>query len=131
MLTKESIIKLFNKDSMNHWNNMSEELQLLAINVNPYIIKHIRNPSKNVQKRAMYWDSQVFTHIENPTDESQLKYIDGNPFKVRYIKNPSDDVLKHVMNICPDALDHFHEPSEELKKRIFTIKVSHNAEKNN
>ena len=79
-------------------NNMTEEEQIEYVQEKYYNIKHINNPSLNVQLAAVKRNAWVIQFIDNPSLEVQLLVVKNNISAILYINNPSEEIKKYAAN---------------------------------
>jgi hypothetical protein len=78
--------------------NPSEEVQLMAVNENPYSIKYIQNPSQEVQLAAVEKNPYSIREIKNPSERVQLVAVKKNPRSILFIENPTKGVKQYLLS---------------------------------
>lgn len=98
-LTEEEQKRKLQKDGNNirHINNPSEELQLIAVKENGSAIQYINNPSEKVQMEALIRNPSAIYYINNPSEELQLFALKQDPRVIIDIKNPTEKVLQEAI----------------------------------
>lgn len=125
---------LYNGGIIAYFDNPSEELQLLAVDVCGTNIQYLDNPSEEVKLKAV--KNGGFRFIKNPNDEmlleavkynwsniqymsdppieTQLEAIFGNWNAIKYIKNPSPQVELYAVMRDWRAIQYINNPSETM-----------------
>jgi len=96
--------------------NSSEELQILAVQKNPYCIKYIENPAETVQlasvSRRRYGDA--IRYIDNPSEKVKMTAIKNHSHAIRYIDNPSERVQLIAVKKNTDLIHLIKNPSKDV-----------------
>lgn len=89
---------------------LSEEMQIKLIELEPFIIEEIPNPSENVSIAAVKIKPYVLNHIKNPSDAVNLAAVTQNPNVIGLIDNSKitpqikTQVIKYILKLI--SLDH-------------------------
>lgn len=95
--------------------NPSEEIKMFAIDMYPYSLEYIKDPSYEMQKRAIMKCGRVIKFVPNPSEELQLIAINDDWGNIECIINPAKFVLRKVIEISPRAIKYIKNPSEEIQ----------------
>jgi hypothetical protein len=79
-----------------HIPNPTENMQLISIKSNAYNIKLIKKPSEKVKLMAVSIDGFTIRFIENPSNAVQLAAVKQDKCSFNYIKNPCNAVKKFL-----------------------------------
>jgi hypothetical protein len=93
-----------------------EEMQILAVQQNGYIIKYIKEPSEEVKKLAVKQNGIAIKYIDNSSEELQRLAVQQNGNSIKYIDEPSEEVQMLAVQQNGNAIMHIKEPSEEVQK---------------
>lgn len=75
-------------------NEITENVQIAAVEQNGQTIRFIENPSEDVQLAAVKEDGQAIRFIENPSEKVQLAAVESSNLAIFGIENPTPKVLK-------------------------------------
>lgn len=144
-LTKKMIkdINIGDEQIIKRVSRLSENGKLMLINVHPYYVKYISNPSINIQREAIKnhvhylqfiknpalevqleavkRDGCVIKFIKNPSEKVQLKAVEDDGEAIRYIKNPSLNVQLVAVNDEPHAIRYIKKPYEEVTRYVSSL----------
>ena len=70
-----------------------EMSDLEKVRNDPYVIRHIKNPSLEVQLAAVRQDGYAIMYIKNPSEKVQIVAIMQNPDAIKYIKEPTRNAI--------------------------------------
>lgn len=96
--------------------NPSKELQLIAIKNDPTNIQYIKNPDKEIQMIAVEKDATNIRYIETPEIDVQLVSIQENPMRLQYIKNPSQKVELTALKKDDYVIKYILNPTIEMQQ---------------
>lgn len=132
-ISTKKLNELFNQDFsfIKHLENPSEEVQLLAISNNPFAIKYIKNPTDTVKFEAIKNNGVYIEFIKEPSLELQLVAVNQFGSAIKYIKNASLKVkiasankdMYSVLSMTPLKESEY---SEALEGNCFLIKLIEN-----
>lgn len=90
----------------------TEEEQLAAVKLSPYVIRKIPNPSEAVQVAAVQAAGAVIEYIPNPSEAVQLAAVSSNGLAIKYINDPSVGVQIAAVKEDMGAINYIDYPSE-------------------
>ncbi len=96
--------------------NLSEEIQKLAVQQNGNAIQWIDNPSEEVQRLAVQQNGRTIQLIDNPSEEIQQLAVQQNGNAIQWIDNPSEEVKKLAVQRRGWVIRHIDNPSEEVQR---------------
>ena len=95
----------------------TNEEQLAAVQLNPYCIAYIENPSDKVQKYMFKNHLSIcLCMMQNISPSMQDKYVSTNPLWIAYIKNPLPNVELKVLIKCPELI--YYIKTQQTLKRL-------------
>ena len=98
-----------------HIKNPPKEIQLAAVNQDGFSIGYIRNPSIEIQLAAVNQNGDALEFIKYPSEEVQLAAIKQDSLAIRFIKNPSEKVQLAAVKQYGWAIEYIENPSEEVQ----------------
>jgi len=102
-------------DIIKHIKNPTEEMQMLAVKADGRLIKDIKNPSEELQLAAINETPEAFEFIKNPSEEMQMLAVQENGSAVRFIKNPSEKVQMLAIQKNGYNIRFIDNPTEEMQ----------------
>ena len=75
-------------------------------------IRHIQNPTEDVQLAAVKANADAIIYIKNPSEAAQLEAISKEIFNLNYIKEPSNAAIELANRLYKDAYEHGGKASE-------------------
>jgi hypothetical protein len=102
------------KTVMKHIFNPSEDVQLVAVNSDPYSIQYIKNPPESVQLSLVSKMGHLIEYIKNPSEAVQLVAV-RHDLAIQYINNPSEEVQLTSVSHNPHSIKYINNPSEEVQ----------------
>ena len=94
--------------------NPTEQMQLKAIKRNSGHIKYIQNPSVKVQIVAIKSNVSVIAYIANPTEKVQLAVVRQVGRFILFIKNPSEKVQLAAVKQDATAIENIKKPTKKV-----------------
>lgn len=100
-------------------------LQKISIMNDPISIKYIENPSEELQLMAIELNYNVYKYINNPTKEvSALFAVSKNPYNIQYISNPSERVQLAAVKQKGDSIQFIKEPTNDVQLESLKSDIS-------
>lgn len=112
---------LTDDEAMQMWNdydvvlNPRDELLQLLVIEDPWFIKHIPKPSKDVQLSAVQVCGKVIQYIDSPTNTVKIAAVEQNGNAIKYIKNPCHKVKIAAVKQNAEAIKYIDNPSNKIK----------------
>ena len=101
--------------AVRHMKNPTPEIELAAVKQNGNVIKYIPNPTPETQLAAVKQDIQSIRYINNPTPEVQLAAVKSFGPAIEYIKRPSPEVQLAAVKSFGTAIEYIKRPSPEVQ----------------
>lgn len=110
-------IEVVGYEAIRYVKNPSLELQKKAIDINSESFAYIEEEylTSEIENYAIEKSSYNMNHIKNLTTEKILQFIEINPQVIKYIKNPSEFIQLAAIKKNPNVIGYIHEPSELLQ----------------
>ena len=96
--------------------NPSEDLQLRAVMSDPYSIRFINNPSDKAKCLAVSSDGWAIQYIKDPTEEMKLKAVENKPNSLKLIEDYSDEICISALKGDPKVASFIKYPSKKVKE---------------
>jgi hypothetical protein len=137
-LTEEEQLKIIEDIDpffIDYIENPSINIQKYVINLYPWKISDLKNPSKEIQLIAISAEqrdreaypqdyTEVYRHIiseiDNPCYDAQLKAIEIDPWNILFIKNPAFDLKVRAISEEPKLINLLPNITQEL---ILAVKL--------
>lgn len=116
----ETLLAAMRKDPfvLEHFDNLSERVQLAAVNAFSYAIQGIRNPADKVLLTAIHKCPEVFEFIDNPSDTVKMAAVKLKPDNLQYIEEPYKEIVEVAMHLEPDVCKHCDNITEAMYKSV-------------
>lgn len=96
-----------------------EDLKIRDIEMNPFLIKDIENPSKRLQLVAVKKYGNSIKYIKNPSEEVQIAALKNDNDSIQYIENPSEEVqMIYCKKLHPFSKVALQEPCKKAQIEI-------------
>lgn len=116
-ISNKKLIALIIKNDPKNLNYIKQnnEIHKFAIQVNPYSIMYMKNPSKSIIKSALNKNGFIIKYIDNPSIDLQNIAIKKSPRSIRYINNPTRKLKIQAISNDSLAISCIHNPDEYLQ----------------
>lgn len=93
---------------------LTEEDHIRYIKQNPSYFTSIKDPSERVKLAALKEDGDLIRHIKNPTKEMCLTAVETSPNALIYMNYPDEDIVIAALVVDGRAISLVNNPSEEM-----------------
>jgi hypothetical protein len=90
------------KEFLSRIENLNFNEQLIFVNMYPYGIKLIDDPSDAAVKLAVSKDPKLISAKKNPSEELQLSAVKISPNAIKYIDNPTPKAIEYAIQQKPN-----------------------------
>lgn len=90
------------------------EIYRTAIKNNPFVLKHIENPSEELIFMAIREEPQALMYVKNPTQKMIDLALTKNGLSIGAIQNPTTKDCLNAIRQNPLAIEHIRNPTIEM-----------------
>lgn len=99
----------------------SEQLKHL-IKKHVHLIKYVKNQTEDMQLLAVEVDPMLLGDLKKPTDKVIEKAISKDPYAIMYVKNQTEDMCKLAISIKPYAIRYVKYQTKEMHEQVLEHK---------
>lgn len=81
--------------------NLNNELDILIIKLDPYLLKYVNNKTKELCLEAIKLCASLIASIDNPDRDLCIEAIKKDPFSLQYIKKQDLEMCKLAVSLNP------------------------------
>jgi hypothetical protein len=104
--------------------NQTEELCIIAVSKNPFVLWYVKNQTEDICKIAVYRNYEMLEYVENQTEEICKSAVQVNGLTLRHVKNQTDEICKLAVQNDGNALYYVKNQTPEICK----IAVENNSD---
>ena len=97
--------------------NPTEEMQLLAVQLNGQALQYITNPSPAVQEAAIANTARAIQFIDNPSEDIKLQAVRAGWNNLSYLENPSQELIDAALDQSGWAIKYIKDAGHDLQLR--------------
>ena len=97
--------------------NPTEEMQLLAVQLNGQALQYITNTSPAVQEAAIANTARAIQFIENPSEDIKLQAVRAGWNNLSYLDNPSQELIDAALDQSGWAIKYIKDADHDLQLR--------------
>jgi hypothetical protein len=95
---------------------ISQDTWIKSVEKTPEYIRHIKNPTPQVQMVAIKDEPYNIRYVKNPTPQVQMVAVENSPYVIQYIIKPTDEVQDYIFDNDSEFIRFIKNPNEKIKQ---------------